>query len=160
MSKSIKLKDNVYLSTKGIVHNRKVLADIIYPVGSIYLSVTPTNPQTYYGGTWVQLKNHFLFATNSTSGNKGNEGNGTGTSTGSTILTTNHLPKDMGTIRPLSWKNDTVSGVFSYTGLGGYDRTAGFGSDFGGQQIKLSGGGQGHTHTIPYIEIYVWKRTA
>ena len=53
MAKSIKLQDNNYIDSTGIVHNRKVLADIIYPVGSIYISVNNINPSTYYGGTWV-----------------------------------------------------------------------------------------------------------
>ena len=60
MVKSIKFKDDVYLDTNSIMHNHKILKDIIYPVGSIYLSVTSINPSTYFGGTWVQLKDRFL----------------------------------------------------------------------------------------------------
>lgn len=102
MSKSIKLKDNTYIDTKGIVHNRKLLADIIYPVGSIYFSANNTNPSTYYGGTWVQIKNRFLFATNDTSGAKGKDAVSTitGTSTqgnngntGGTAITQAQLPR-------------------------------------------------------------------
>lgn len=31
-----------------------------YPVGSIYLSVSPTDPGTIFGGVWEQIKEKFL----------------------------------------------------------------------------------------------------
>ena len=36
------------------------LGNIIYPVGSIYLSVNSTNPQYLFGGIWEQIKDRFL----------------------------------------------------------------------------------------------------
>ena len=62
------------------------MADLIYPVGSIYLSVNNTNPSTLFGGTWEQLKDKFLL------------GAGTTYSAGSTggaathTLTSNEMP--------------------------------------------------------------------
>ena len=36
------------------------LLDIIYPVGSVYLTINDVNPQTLFGGTWEQIKDRFL----------------------------------------------------------------------------------------------------
>ena len=41
------------------------IADAIYPVGSIYMSVNSTNPQTLFGGTWQRIQGRFLFAADS-----------------------------------------------------------------------------------------------
>lgn len=39
-----------------------------------------------------------------------------------------------------------------------FDRTAGYGSDFGGNNITL-GGNQPHNNLPPYTTAYIWKRT-
>ncbi len=44
----------------------------VYPVGSIYISYSATNPQTLFGGTWEQIEEGYsLVSTKSTSGEKG-----------------------------------------------------------------------------------------
>ena len=40
--------------------------DKIYPIGSIYMSMNNTNPQTFLGGTWEQIKDCFMWATGDT----------------------------------------------------------------------------------------------
>lgn len=135
------------------------LINDIYPVGSIYMSYKATNPATLFGGTWEQLKNHFLFATNATSGDKGGYGNGTGTSSGSTKLTAaqSGLPSHQHALQNANPGGTTVGwtshGVDAVTNKG-YT---------GNVKTGLTGGlsaSEGHTHTIPYIEVYVWRRTA
>lgn len=40
-------------------------ADIIYPVGSIYMNVNNTNPSLLFGGTWEQIQGKFLVGVDS-----------------------------------------------------------------------------------------------
>ena len=44
----------------------RALLDLIYPVGSIYMSVNNTNPGTLFGGTWSQIQDRFILAAGST----------------------------------------------------------------------------------------------
>ena len=44
------------------------LVDVIYPVGSIYMSVNSTSPATLFGGTWQKIQGRFLLASGTTSG--------------------------------------------------------------------------------------------
>ena len=165
MSKSIKLKDNTFWDTKSIVHNRKLLADIIYPVGSIYFSANNTNPSTYYGGTWVQIKNRFLFATNDTSGAKGKDSvstiTGTATqgnsgNTGGTTLETKHLPErtvirhNVGSGKMGCTCNNSTNG---WANICLYD--AGLTANTAHTHTLNN-----HAHSIPYFQVYVWQRTA
>ena len=46
--------DNVLVSTDTYKPLVDALLELIYPVGSIYMSVNDTNPATFLGGTWVR----------------------------------------------------------------------------------------------------------
>lgn len=39
---------------------QNTITSLIYPVGSIYMSVNSTSPKTLFGGEWAQLKDRFL----------------------------------------------------------------------------------------------------
>lgn len=148
MSKAIKLKNNLYLDTRGIVHKGKILADILYPVGSVYMSTNSTSPATLFGGTWTKIEDRFLWATintpKSTGGSK---------TTDDHVLTIDEIPPH----------------THSYYGHYGYNRqarsTLGWNledTDYNDYDVTKTGGGQGHSHTYmpPYFEVYMWYRTA
>lgn len=74
MANSIKFKNEKYLDSSGIIYNGQTLKNYldnlilskVYPVGSIYISITSISPATLFGGTWVQLKDRFLLGVGDT----------------------------------------------------------------------------------------------
>lgn len=62
----IRLKGTVYIGCEKDSSGGKSIADLIYPVGSIYMSVNSANPETLFGGTWQQIKDRFLLSAGDT----------------------------------------------------------------------------------------------
>ena len=120
------------------------LLDFIYPVGSIYISVSSTNPAAIMGGTWEQLQDRFLLGAGETytAGNTGGEASHT--------LTTDEIPSH--------------SHVYSRrTGMSIHSLQTGSGfviSDEQNDNTSAVGGGQAHNNMPPYLVVYMWKRTA
>ena len=44
------------------------LMDVIYPIGSIYVTTSASSPSSIVGGTWSKIDNAFLYCNNSNSG--------------------------------------------------------------------------------------------
>lgn len=153
MAKSFKYKNNNYLDSTGIVHNRKILADIIYPVGSIYISVNNTNPSTYYGGTWVQIKDRFLLACGNTYSNGATGGEASHT------LTNDEIPSHNHAIR-VAVTNGGNAGNYRSAFATNSDWWAGENNYDWNNKTNNIGGGQAHNNMPPYLAVYVWKRTA
>ena len=42
------------------------LGQVIYPVGAIFASASPTSPSSMFGGTWSQITGRFLYCNNGT----------------------------------------------------------------------------------------------
>ena len=144
------------------LHLAQQILDIIYPVGSIYLSTDFTNPSKKFGGTWVQVSGGYLYAAAGGSGiTKGNHsGPGNGTAIGSTAITIDQMPA-----------HNHIKYAFGAWGASSYNRTrigAGVyvGKDQGHPQYEdetnsttsKTGGGKGHTHSIDLVDCYMWKR--
>lgn len=128
--------------------------DLVYPVGSYYeTSDTSFNPNTAWGGTWVEdTAGRVLVAKDSatfdTVGGTGGEETHT--------LTSDEMPSHTHTtkVRVLVWDAQGVN-------LGGL--TSGSlaqSSGWNGNIVNNTGGGQAHNNLQPYIVVKRWHRTA
>lgn len=141
--------------------NRKEIRDLIYPVGSIYISVNNTNPSSLFGGTWVAFGTGRTLVGVDTSQTEFNSVEKTGGEKTHT-LTENELPNIQGDagVNFLAHQNYSTSGILSYD-YGGGTNSLNSSGNFPYGHIKLNfGGGQAHNILQPYITCYMWKRTA
>ena len=78
--------------------NGAPLLNLVYPVGSIYLSSNNTNPGTLFGGTWVQIKDRFILAAGDYYSNGATDGAATVTLTVSNMPSHSHSFTPSGTV--------------------------------------------------------------
>ena len=134
-----------FRSATSSTFSRKIagggLIDSVYPVGSIYMSVNSTNPQTLFGGTWQRIQGRFLFAADSK--------HAAGTTGGEEThrLTVEEMPSHT--------HKQSIGGEPSYGNACFKDRYDSIGEDTG-----AAGGDQPHNNMPPYLAVYIWKRTA
>nr|DAW30603.1 MAG TPA: baseplate protein [Caudoviricetes sp.] len=132
----------------------KTLLDMVYPVGSIYLSVSETDPQTLFGGTWARLEDVFLLAAGAehAAGSTGGEE--------SHILTEAEIAPHK---HAMAYSPDASAAAtgFSYGIAAGNATNSAGGRGYESNLGTFSaGGGQPHNNMPPYLAVYTWKRTA
>ncbi len=148
----------------------KTLLDMVYPVGSIYLSVNAADPQTLFGGTWARLEDVFLLAAGAehAAGSTGGEEMHTLT-VGEMPSHGNHLMQGRmyqeladNASNDSSYRSNTL-----YLGKNVFASTGNFNrgwKDWNGGEMypagTLKGGGNPHNNMPPYLAVYTWKRTA
>lgn len=134
---------NVWINPQGINN----VVDIIYPIGSIYLSVNNVNPSSVFGGTWEAWGSGKVPVGVDTTQTEFNTVEKTGGEK-THKLTINEMPSHSHNIH-VGWGD---------TGLGaGYARV-----DANNPKnrwgVDNSGGGKAHNNLQPYITCYMWKR--
>lgn len=149
----LQLGENAFLTAQGA-----------YPVGSIYLSVTDTDPATLFGGTWERIsQGRFLLGAGANVANTtdywgaypaGKENFPVGEMGGEVThtLTVAEMPSHNHPER-LEWSNTAGWGV---TGYGqGANAVVDQGSVTG-----ATGGGKPHNNLPPYLVVFMWKRVS
>ena len=181
VSKDINIsnKDNIKI-------NGKKIFDLIYPIGSIYMSINATSPATLFGGTWEQIKEKFLYT--ASSGATGTGGSSTATLSKENIPSHNHTFSGnamSGTLNAIMRYDGgdqgqyESSGVFSNTSTSGSRTWKGDNGNHGKVTIRFNAtpsgsisytGGEYNRTTRktttksfsimpPYYKVYCWRRT-
>lgn len=130
------------------------IVDIIYPIGSIYMSVNAADPSTLFSGTsWEKLEGRFLLGSNSTyrPGSTGGEATHT--------LTYNEMPKHT---HPMYSYNPGGEGTWtpdegSYLVDSVTDNKTTWWARLG---MGYAGGDAAHNNMPPYLVVNMWKRTS
>ena len=124
-------------------------ATIAWPVGSIYISNSPTNPATSLGGgTWVNFgAGRVLVGLDATQTEFDTVEKTGGAKTHT--LTTAEIPSHT---HPITFVESIGSGATQGAGTAN-QATPGSGTG-------ATGGGGAHNNLQPYIVVYFWKRTA
>ena len=130
------------------------IVDIVYPIGSIYMSVNAADPSTLFSGTsWEKLEGRFLLGSNSTYTNGSTGGEATHT------LTYNEMPQHT---HPMYSYNPGGEGTWtpdegSYLVDSVTDNKNTWWARLG---MGYAGGGAAHNNMPPYLAVNMWKRTS
>lgn len=153
------------------LHLHQDILNIIYPVGSIYMSTKSTNPKNLFGGTWEQIKDRFLLACGTTYSN--------GATGGASKVTHNHPLSSNGGANFRKYATKFIQGDYSKAGAmkgqtteykywiteGNADtgtNTYPYTQANSNAGLGLYGNTDNKEISImpPYLAVYVWKRTA
>ncbi len=120
----------------------------VYPVGSIYMSVSSTSPAVLFGGgSWEQLKNRFLIGCGDMYSQGATGGEAEHTLSVSEIPSHNHA---YGVYDASSSSSLEINHMAAYTGK---VNSTGWGS-----HTLFTGEGKAHNNMPPFLAVYMWKR--
>ena len=125
------------------------IIDIVYPVGSIYMSVNAADPSKLFSGTaWEKLEGRFLLGSSSTYANGATGGEATH------ALTIDEMPEHRHSIAYPNAGGPYGDANISYPESSGTEKT------WLAEMCKTqsAGGSAAHNNMPPYLVVNMWKR--
>lgn len=130
------------------------LLDIIYPVGSVYISFNDTSPSSFIGGTWEQLNNVFLYGTSGGIGVTGGEA--------THLLSTAEIPRHNHALRIAVIYGGNAAmcrSVFATNSTFWNSGDIDNGLYDSNNSTSWVGSSQAHNNMPPYITCRIYKKT-
>lgn len=142
MAKAVQLKDK---------NGNKVFAAPWMPIGSIFLTVSNDNPSKYFGGTWEKISGGFLWGCSTSIDNNLMSSSVGHAKSFDTTLTIDQIPSHThgvyGAMSGNTWQITNYGNDWQLTT-----------KDWNANMLTYTGGSKGHSHDIPHIGVWVWKR--
>ncbi len=152
------------------------VAQSIYPIGSIYMSISDVSPASFIGGTWERITDKFLLGSGSrsieaTGGQESVSYTPAGKNAG-TALSTSQIPAHAHVQKLVASTLNNNAGSTSATG---YQTNIGWWTTMQVHNATVEtssvGSGSSHTHTFtgtastistmpPYLVVNIWKRVS
>lgn len=128
---------------------------MVYPIGSIYMSVNETSPSVLFGGTWERIKDRFLLAAGDkyVAGSEGGEEKHT--------LQTWEMPEHTHNITDTDLSSGVTLGIEwgQFVPESSSEKSYGITID-GTMRTTEAGSGEAHNNMPPYLAVHMWVRTA
>ena len=131
------------------------LFNMIYPVGSIYMSINNTNPSLLFGGTWEKIEDKFLLGSGTTYAD-----GSTGGSADSVVVSHSHQPNADGEYIVTSEDPKANNTRVAYSASGnrwvdGQTSQSNFHHRTSTNTVGEDGTGK---NMPPYLAVNMWKR--
>ena len=150
-AKTIDITAATPAAVKAAIAEAKLAA---WPIGSIYMTVSNTSPESLFGGTWERISERFLL---------GASGGFPAGATGGEFthkLTQSELPNY--SLSVTNGSNVIRSKTGSYADAYVQTQSSGWGiPNWESKTVTVASGGSGkaHNNMPPYLAVYMWKRT-
>ena len=150
-AKTIDITAATPAAVKAAIAEAKLAA---WPIGSIYMTVSNTSPESLFGGTWERISERFLLGASSSypAGSTGGEPAHT--------LTQSELPNY--SLSVANGSNVIRSKTGSFADAYVQTQSSGWGiPNWESKTVTVASGGSGkaHNNMPPYLSVWIWKRT-
>lgn len=150
-AKTIDITAATPAAVKAAIAEAKLAA---WPIGSIYMTVSNTSPESLFGGTWERISERFLLGASSSypAGSTGGESAHT--------LTQSELPNY--SLSVANGSNVIRSKTGSFADAYVQTQSSGWGiPNWESKTVTVASGGSGkaHNNMPPYLSVWIWKRT-